>query len=99
MVSPPEQKFRIRVFRWNSRLETLEHVQFGEIGFGFVQVVQILPAPAKGFSFGMFNASGINLPFLENIFVLGGEVFAHDGNNANIREVAGGKGKECTGAA
>ncbi len=94
-----EKKFRICVFRRNARLEALEDVQFGEIGFGFVQVVEILPAPAEGFSFGVFDASSIDLSFLQNVFVLGGKVFAHHGDDANIREVAGGQGKICTGTA
>jgi hypothetical protein len=94
-----KQKLGVSVLGRNTRLEALEDVQFGEIGFGFIQIPEIMPAPAEGLAFGMFNASGIDLSFLQNILVLGGEVFTHNGDDANIGEVAGRKGKECAGAA
>src|SRR5262249_809741 len=36
-----EKKLRVFVFRWNTRLKFLEHVQFGEISFGLVEIVEI----------------------------------------------------------
>ena len=67
-----------------------------KVGFRFVQVVEILSAPAKSFSFGMLDASDIDLSFFENIFVLGGEVIAHHGDDSDLREIAGGQRKICT---
>src|SRR5271170_4549773 len=94
-----EQEFRIRIFRRNTRLEAFEHIQFGEIGLGFIEVVEILPTPAEGVALGTFDATSIDLSFLENILVLGREVFAHHGDNANVREIAGRQGKERAGTA
>src|ERR1700676_2050361 len=47
----------------------------------------------------MFNSPGIDFSFGEHIFILGGEVFAPHGDDANLREVAGCERKECTGTA
>src|SRR5205823_5664301 len=54
-----KKKFRIRVLLRNMRLELFEDVQVREIGFRFVQVIVILPAPTEGLSLGMLNATRI----------------------------------------
>src|ERR1700674_2210074 len=81
------------------RLKALEHVQVGKIRFGFIQVIEILTAPAKGLTFGMFDASSVDPPLLKNIFMLGREILAHYRDNANLREITGRQGEECTGTA
>ena len=80
-------------------LKILENVEFGEVGLGLVQVVVILPAPAKGLALGVLDAAGIHSSLLQDIFVLGGEILAHDRDHADIGEVAGGQSEIGGGAA
>ena len=71
----------------------LEDVQLGEIGLGFVQILQILPAPAKGLALHMLDAAGIDAPLLQNVFVFGLEVIAHHADDAHIGKKAGRHGE------
>ena len=74
-------------------MKVLEDVQVGKVGFGFVQVVQILPAPAKRLPFCVLDAASIDAAFFQHVFVFGSEVFADNGDDANVGEIAGGKSK------
>ncbi len=74
-------------------LKVLKHVEVGKVGLGLIQIVEILPAPAKGFPLGMFNAARIHSALFQDIFVLGCEIFAHDRDHADIGEITGGQGK------
>ena len=58
-------------------LEFFEDIQLGKMRLGFVEVVQILPAPAKGLARRMFDARSIHAALFQYIFVLGGKIFAH----------------------
>src|SRR5580704_767994 len=93
-----EQKFRIHVLGGNARPEFLENVQLGEIGFGLVQVLKILAAPAEGLAFSVFNSTDVDITFLEDFFVLGGEVFADHGDDAHLGEVARSEGEVSAGS-
>ncbi len=83
----------VRILFGNARLKFLENVEFGEIGLGFVQIVEILSAPAESLAFGALDAAGIDAAVFQHGFVFGGEVFAHDGDHANIGEVTCGQRK------
>ncbi len=52
---------------------------------------QVLAAPAKGLALGVFDAARIDVALLEDVFVLGGEVFSDHGDHAHLGEVAGGQ--------
>src|SRR5579862_3092204 len=88
-----EQELRVHVFGWDSRLELFEDVEVGEVGLCFVQVVQIMSAPAKGFAFRALKAAGIDAMFLENTFIFGGEIVTHHCDQAHIGEVTRSQGK------
>ena len=51
----------------------------------------ILPAPAERLPFGVFDAARIHAALLQNVFVLGGEIFAHHSHHADSVEIAGGQ--------
>ena len=85
--------------RRDVRLKVLKHVEVGEVSLGLIQIVEILPAPAKCFSLRVFDAASVHAAFLQNIFMLGGEVLAHDRDHADIGEIAGGQREICCGAA
>src|SRR5215470_5039833 len=83
-----KQKLRVFVFRWNARLKFLEHVQFGEVGFGLTKIVGIASAPTEGLTFFMLDATRVHAAPLEDILMLGGEVLSHHGDHADAGEVA-----------
>ena len=89
----------VAVLGGNSRLEFFEDVQVGEIGFGFVEIVEILSAPAKGLPFRVLDAAGVHAAFLQDVFVFGGEVLANDGDDAYVSEITGGEREIGCGAA
>src|ERR1051326_1776140 len=94
-----KKEFGVLVFGRNARLKLLEHVEFGEVGLGFVQVVEILSAPAKSFAGGTLDASRIDIALLENVLMLGAKVFADDSDNTHRNKITGGERKVSSGAA
>src|SRR5436305_827835 len=89
MDVPEKQKFRILIFRGNSRLKFFKNIQLGEIGFRLVQIIEVFAAPTKRLPFCVLNASGIHAALREDVLVLGSEVLANNGNHADIGEVTG----------
>ena len=94
-----EQILGILVFRRNTRLEFLENIQLGEISFRFVEVLEVMTAPAKCLPFGMLNSARVNASLLEGVFMFCREVFANNRNHAHVCEIAGSKSKVGPGAA
>src|SRR5262249_55092904 len=88
-----EEKLRIRVFGGNARLKLFEHVQFGEVSFRVIQIVEIFPTPAKGFAFRVLQATSVHFVLLEDLLVRRGKVFTHHRNQANLGEIACGEGE------
>src|SRR5690348_18156179 len=82
-----EQDIGIFILRRNPWLKLLEVVQFGKVGFGFVEVLKILSAPAKSLARRVFDSARVYAPVLENVFVLSGEVLADNSNHANVGKV------------
>ncbi len=89
----------VAVLGRNSRLEFFEDVQLGEVGLGFVEVVEILAAPAEGLPFCVLDAAGVHAALLQDVFVFGGEVLADDGDDAHVGEITGGEREVSCGAA
>ena len=77
----------------NLRVKFFKHVQVGEICFGLVEVVSVGASPSKRFAGGAFDASGVDSAFFQDIFVLGSKIFTHNGDHADLGEVAGREGK------
>ena len=91
-----EQKFAVHEFGRYARLETLEDVEFSKVRLGFVQVIEILPAPAKGLALGVLDAPRIHATLRENVLVFGGEIFADHGDESHFGEVTGRERKICS---
>jgi len=70
-------------------MEFLEHVEFGEVGFGFVEIFGVAAAPAEGLACCALDATRVNGTGLEDSFVLGGEIVAYYSDDADWGEVAG----------
>ena len=88
-----EQKLRIQILLGNTRLKLLEHIQFREISFGLVQVVEILSTPAKSFSLCALDAAGVDAALLQHGFIFRSKVLAYNRHHAHSGEVAGGQRK------
>src|SRR5208283_4958760 len=86
-----EQKLRVRIFLWNAWLKFFEYIQFREIGFGLVQVVDILPAPTEGFPLGPLDAACVDAALFQHGFVFGREVVAHHRYHPHFSEVTCGQ--------
>src|SRR5580704_938262 len=84
-----EEELGIKIRLRNTRFEVLEDVELGEVGFRFIQIVEILSAPAKGLAGRALNTASVNAAFLQDVFVIGGEVVAYHRDDANVGKVAG----------
>src|SRR5689334_20625254 len=94
-----KKKLRIFIFRGNSRLKFFKDVQLSEIGLRLVETLEIFPAPAKCLPFRVFDAASIYAAILEDVLVLGGEIFSNDRNHAHVREIAGRECEVCSRSA
>src|SRR5690349_9887611 len=99
MDVPEKQKFRIPIFRRNAGHKFFKNIQLGEIGFRLVQIIEVFATPTKRLPFCVLNAPGIHAALLEDVLVLGSEVFANDSYDANIGEVTGREGEISSRAA
>src|SRR5258708_34012272 len=88
-----KQELRILILCRNPGLELLKYVQLGELRLGFVQIVEILPSPAKRLPFRVLDAARVHAALLKDVFVFSSEVFAHDRDHAHIGEITGGERK------
>src|ERR1700686_4729911 len=82
-----EQELSVRVFFWNARLKFFKYVQFGELSLRFVQVVEIVSPPTESLAWGTLDSARIYAAILENVFVRGGKVVAHDRHHPHLSEV------------
>src|SRR5208283_5290849 len=94
-----EQEVGVFVLVGDARLKSLKDIQIREVGFGFVEVVSIGPAPAKCFAAGALDAARVDVVLLEDFLLIGTEIFADDGDDAHLGEVGGGQGKVGGGSA
>ena len=81
-----KQELRVGVLLGNFRLELLENIQFGEIGFRFIQIIGVASAPAKSLAGRALDAARVDAALLEHVFVLRREIIAHDGHHAHFGE-------------
>jgi hypothetical protein len=58
------------------------------VGLGFVQVFEIRPFPEEAFAGGVLNALDVDSAGVEDGFLLGTEVFADNGDDADGSEEA-----------
>ena len=56
-----------------------------------VEVFAVLAAPVECLAVGVLDAARVDAARGEHVFVLGGEIVAHDGDDAHLGEVAGGE--------
>ena len=88
-----EEKLGVAVGVGNLGLECGEDVEIGLVGLGFVEIVEIGAFPEEAFAGGVLDAAGVDLAAVEDGLLLGAEVFADDGDDADIGKEAGGKGE------
>ncbi len=88
-----EKELGVLVLVRNAGLKCFEDVQVGEIRFGLVEVVGVGAAPAEGFAFCAFEAANVDAMLVEDLFLLGAEVFADHGHDAHLGEITGGQRK------
>src|SRR5208282_2816411 len=88
-----EQELRVRIFFGDARLKLFKDVQFGEVGFGLVQVVEILSAPAKGLALRALDTARVHPAFFQDGLVVRCKVFAHHGHHAHFSEITCGQGE------
>ena len=93
-----EQELGVFVLLRNLRLEGFEDVKVGVVGLGLVEIVGVGTAPAKSFAFGAFDAARVDAVLAEDVLLGGTEVFADDGDHADLGEVAGCEGEIGGGA-
>ena len=86
-----EEEFGVGVGGGNFGLEGGEDVELGVVGLGFVEVFEIGAFPEEAFAGGVLDAARVDFARVEDGFLLGAEVLADDGDDANIGEEAGGK--------
>src|SRR5581483_396744 len=84
-----EQEISVFVFFGNTGLECLEYVEIGIVRFGFVEIIDVRSAPAEGLPFGALEPARVDPMLLKNFLLFGAEVFAHDSDYPDLREVAG----------
>src|SRR6185312_3345473 len=94
-----EEVVGVLVFGGNARREALEDVQFRVEGLRLVEVGDVGAGPGEAFAAGMLDAAGINAAAGEDGFIFRSKVFADDGDNAHVGEVAGGEGEVGGGSA
>src|SRR5450755_2434612 len=94
-----KKKLRIGILFRNTRLKFLEYVEFGEIGLGLIEVVEILSSPAKSLTGSPFDAASINAAILQHRFMLRSKVFANHSDHSYFGEVTSGKRKVSRSAA
>ena len=88
-----EEKLGIVVGGGDLGLERSEDVQIGVVGLGFVEIVEVGAFPEEAFAGGTFDAACVDLARVEDGFFGGAEVFADDGDDADVGEEAGGEGE------
>src|SRR5262249_39378671 len=93
-----EEEFRVHVVRWDLRIEIAEDVQLRVERLGFVEILAVLASPEEALPFGVNDAGRINTVAAKNIFVLSNEVFTHNCDHTDFREIAGGEGEVSSGA-
>ena len=94
-----KKKLGVGIRRRNLGLEGGEDVEFGGVGLGFVQVVEVGPFPEEAFAGGAFDSLNVDVAFEEDGFLAAAKVFADDRNDADIDKETGGKGEVSGGAA
>ena len=80
-----EEKVGVFVLLGDAGLKSFEDVEVGVVGFRFVEVVGIGSAPAECLALRALDAAGVDVVLMENLFLLGAEIFADDGHDADLR--------------
>src|SRR5581483_5400431 len=83
-----KQVKRIQIFFGDAGLESFEEVQLGKVGFGLVQVIEVLSSPAERFSLGTLQAAGVHTTLGQDTLMAGCEIVAHHGHDAHISKIA-----------
>src|SRR3990172_634032 len=93
MNVPQKNELRCPVSVGYGGLEILEDVQLGEAGGALVEVVAVLPSPAKCLPGRGLKPGEIDRPSLENVPLLVGEVVSHHRHDVDLSEKRGGERK------
>ncbi len=86
-----EEEFGVAIGVGDFGLEGGEDVELSVMGFGFVEIFEIGAFPEEAFAGGVLDAARVDVAGGEDGFLLGAEVFADDGDDADIGEEAGGE--------
>ncbi len=93
-----EEKLGVAIGVGDFGLEGGEDIELGVVGLGLVEIFEIGAFPEEAFAGGVLDAARVDVAGGEDGFLLGAEVLADDGDDADIGEETGGE-REVSGRA